>query len=208
MKYFHLSNTVLLATTLVACATNPGAGNPPPAATEISIKEKPLSLVRYEFLELQAFYGFEGSFPEILSREQYPQHAVLEKEIETRTGKKLSDAIQLTAAERQALLQREDPSALYVLNRLEPATAKNQFILRLRAQSTATPAQRCEARWALVKTFQKEFKKAELKKIFGTPDRLKKKTAYYNCGEDIWPDTLAITEGAKGFTARMPLQPE
>lgn len=166
-------------------------------ATPAPAAPKTLEELKKSYLELQAFYGFEGSFPDVFSNEQYPQHAALEKEITTRTQKSLKDSLTLKRSEITALQGREDPNAVYVLFRLAPREAKKVLIARLNGKGAASPAGKCEARFGLIEHFQKEFKKGALKKLIGPGDRLKGKDLVFDCGEDMWPRLqLVQSEGA------------
>jgi hypothetical protein len=174
----------------------------PPKAT------KNISQLQKSFIETQEFYGPEGSFPDILIHLQYPQHQALEKEIIAATGTTLEQSIKLNAAEIDALKARQDPSALYVLYRLTPQTARSIFMNRLGPKSKSTPAELCEARFALINYFAKDFagKVKELKALMGRPVHTKKSNLYYDCGDDNWPRTLKITPSKRGLKAEMVLR--
>lgn len=195
--------TVILS--LGACsARKPKTDAPAPAPAA----PQSLEQLKKSYLELQAFYGYEGSFPDIFSSEQYPQHATLEKEITTRTMKPLQASFSLTHAEIAALKQREDPNAIYVLFRLIPKEAKKILTARLSGAIAASPAAKCEARFGLIEHFQKDFKKGALKKLIGPGDRKRAKDLLFDCGEDMWPRLQLVQSEGTTLKTKMLLHEE
>lgn len=80
--------------------------------------------LRRHFVGAVEFYGWETSYPDELADGQFPRHHAYEQALTAITGLPLAEALPLPDEDRDALLARKDPAALYTLHRLRPEEAR------------------------------------------------------------------------------------
>ncbi|MCP5050675.1 MAG: outer membrane protein assembly factor BamE [bacterium] len=147
---------------------------------------KALAALKKWFIKSENFYGWETSFPDELSPNQYTHQHCYEEAITFITGKPLHEAISLSETEEKSLVERfhknegGSAAALYVLYRLKPGTASREFARHYRD----TPKEDRFSPCLTMKGYfiKKGFSQAEVRELVGEPDSIKDQTWNYECG--------------------------
>jgi len=142
--------------------------------------------LRRLFLGTAEFYGWEGSFPDILAYNQYPLHHCYEEAIEAIAGKSLEEYIVLSEGEKeelQARYRKGEEAALYALSRLDPETASKELSSEFKAKEDA---QRYTAAYLLALHFlEKGMGEEGVRNILGRPNASEAQVWTYEIGENL-----------------------
>ena len=139
------------------------------------------------FLESDSFYGWEGNWSPI-NDSHFTHHHCYEEAITHITGKRIDEAIQLTAEQVTQLVQKyhqeEDEYdrglELYVLFRLKPHIAREEAAKKFR---NSTKQARFPIGHAMVELLPNGFLQTEVRRLLGAPDKVEESSWSYDCGK-------------------------
>ena len=150
------------------------------------------------FIESDSFYGWEGNWNE-LDYYQFPNRHCYEEAIKHITGKPINEVIKLTDEQVMQLVQGyrqpksyDHASKLYVLFRLKPHIAREEATRKFR---NATKEERFRFCHLMPDLLPRELSLTEVRRLLGEPDRVRKSSWFYDCGNSPIdrPHILTIT---------------
>ena len=150
------------------------------------------------FIESDSFYGWEGNWNE-LDYYQFPNRHCYEEAITHITGKPINEVIKLTDEQVMQLVQGyrqpksyDHASKLYVLFRLKPHIARKEATRKFR---NSTKEERFRFCHLMPDLLPRELSLTEVRRLLGEPDRVRKSSWFYDCGNSPIdrPHILTIT---------------
>ena len=170
----------------------------PTAALLLGYFKEPKALpdLKKWFLESGFFYGWEGNWNQ-LAYNQFPHHHCYEEAITHITGKRIDEAIQLTAEQVTQLVQQyrqaksySVASELYALFRLKPAIAREEATRKFR---NLTKEERFHLCHSMSELLPKGLLQTEVRKLLGAPDKVRESSWFYDCGNSPIGNPYALT---------------
>ena len=138
------------------------------------------------FLESDFFYGWEGNWSPI-NGAHFVHHHCYEEAITHITGKRISEAIQLTDEQVTQLVQQyrqakeyDGEAELYVLFRLKPRIALEESGRKFR---NSTKQERFPLCHAMEELLPKGLLQTEVRRLLGAPDKVEGASWSYDCGK-------------------------